>query len=344
MRIVLSLACCGGLLVGCVDRPNPIPGPGSSTPVDRLSQMGIFQGDLSQLQPSPGLVAYDVNVSLYSDGAQKRRFLWLPPGTQIHATADRWQLPVGAYLIKNFYYPNDARDPSRGIHLIETRFLVQKADGLTVSTYVWNDDQTDAVASGGNVDVPVRWIDQNGVLHDDYFHVPGTSLCESCHDDRTLGIRTRQMAHAGTYPDGTADQISHLVAAGVLDAPPSQPLDVVLVDPLGTAPIDQRARSYLDANCAHCHAGVGLASGTHLYWDWENTDPSTLPLCRKTESVAGNDRVIVPGHPEQSEFLSRMLAADPFTRMPQGPTHDPDGAGVAMLSAWVQRMTPAGCP
>jgi uncharacterized repeat protein (TIGR03806 family) len=340
-RIAIVVTC-AGWLVGCVDRPNPIPGPGQSTPCDRLSQMGIFQGPPAQLQPAPGIVAYDVNVSLYSDGAQKHRFMWLPPGTQIHATDDRWDIPEGAYFIKNFYFPNDARDPTRGIHLVETRFLVKHSDGLTVSTYVWKDDQSDAVASGGNVDVPVRWIDGNGGYHDESFHVPGVSLCETCHDDRLLGLRTRQMVHPGIYPDGTTDQASHLVAAGVLDATPAPGL--VLVDPLGTEPLEQRARSYLDANCGHCHAQVGEASGTGLFWDYEDTDTAHLALCRRTTSVDGSDHVIVPGHPEQSEFLARMLSADPFARMPQGPTRVPDAAGIAVLSTWVQSMTPAGCP
>jgi uncharacterized repeat protein (TIGR03806 family) len=342
VRRALLFAC---LIFGCTDEANPIPPPGAVTPVARLSQMGLFVGPrLADLVPAVGVFAYEVNVSLYSDGAMKRRFVWLPPGTKIHATDDRWQLPVGAYLIKSFYFPNDARDPTRGVHIVETRLLVQQSDGMNVSTYVWNDEQTDAVASGGNVDVPVRWIDGNGLLHDDYFHVPGTSLCESCHDDRALGIRTRQMAMAGDFADGTTDQISHLVSAGVLDGPPPAPNTVVLVDPFGSAPIDDRARSYLDANCAHCHASVGIAAGTNLFWDWEDTGPTMLPLCRSTHAVAGNDHVIVPGHPEQSEFLSRMLDADPFGRMPQGPTHIPDGAGIAVLSHWVQQMTPPGCP
>ena len=332
-------------LLACVDQANPIAAPGStSPPVALLSEMGLFEQPLARLVPVAGVNAYDVNVSLYSDGAMKRRFVWLPPNTRIHVTDDRWVLPVGAYLIKNFYFPNDARDPTQGIHLVETRVLVQQADKMNASTYVWNDDQTDAVASGGNVDVPVRWIDVNGVLHDDYFHVPGTSLCESCHDDRALGIRTRQMAMTGIYPDGTTDQITHLMSAGILDAQPAAPPSIVLSDPFGASALDARARSYLDANCSHCHASVGIASGTQLFWDWENTNAASLPLCRKTPSVGGNDHVIVPGHPEQSEFLSRMLDSDPFGRMPQGPTHVPDGAGIAVLSEWVRTMAPAGCP
>jgi uncharacterized repeat protein (TIGR03806 family) len=304
--------------------------------------MGLFVGPLAQLQPADRVVAYDVNVPLYSDGAEKQRFLWVPPGTKIHATEDRWEVPVGAYFIKNFYVPNDAGDPSRGIHLVETRFLVKREDGLTASTYVWNDEQTDAIVSGGNVDVPVRWIDRDGALHDERFHVPGTSQCQDCHEDRNLGIRTRQLVHPGAYSDGATDQVSHLIAANVLDAAP--PAGLVLVDPFGDGPLEPRARSYLDANCGHCHATVGGAKTTHVYWDYDHTDAAQLPLCRATASVAGNTHVIVPGHPEQSEFLSRMLSTDPWVRMPQGPVHVPDVAAVGLLSRWVSAMTPGGCP
>lgn len=346
MRASLLVWCAStasaALLTACVDQANPIPGPGQSQPARRLSEMGIFVGPLAQLQPADGVLAYDVNVPLYSDGAEKQRFLWVPPGTQIHATDDRWDVPVGAYFIKNFYVPNDAGDPSRGIRLVETRFLVKQSDGLTPSTYVWNDEQTDAVVSGGNVDVPVRWIDGNGDLHDESFHVPGTSQCQDCHDDRDLGIRTRQMVRPGVYSDGTTDQISHLLAAKVLDAAP--PPGLVLSDPFGDAPLDSRARSYLDANCAHCHATVGAAHTTGVFWDYDHTDAAHLPLCRSTPTVAGNDHVIVPGHPEQSEFLSRMLSTDPWVRMPQGPVHVPDLAGIAVLSRWVRDMAPEGCP
>lgn len=301
----------------------------------------MFAEPLAQLSPMPGIEPYDVNVSLYSDGAQKQRFIWLPPGSDVHAAADRWVLPTGAYLIKNFYFPNDERDPTAGDHLVETRFLIQGDSGLTASTYVWNDDQTDAVVSGGNLDVPVHWIDTAGTAHDVSFHVPGTSLCESCHDNRELGWRTRQIVHPGTYSDGTTDQAAHLVAEGVLDAPP--PAGLVLVDPTGSDPIDARARSYLDANCSHCHATVGDASSTGVFLDYESTDAAHLPLCKSTGTVGGNDKVIVPGHPEKSVLLSRMFASDPFVRMPRGPTRIPDPDGTAVISAWIQQMPPGGC-
>ena len=120
------LAGCAFLAVGCVDQPVAIAPPGSATPVSKLSQLGIFAGNPADQVPAAGLVPYDVNVTLYSDNAQKFRFIEVPPGTKVHATADRWDLPVGTILVKTFYYPVDARDPSLGRKLIETRFLVRQ--------------------------------------------------------------------------------------------------------------------------------------------------------------------------------------------------------------------------
>jgi uncharacterized repeat protein (TIGR03806 family) len=344
-RCHLTCAALALLLTGCgIDTADPIPPPGSSTPVDRLSELGIFEPPLAALVPRAGVVPYDVVVSLYADGARKHRFVILPPGQALHAPedgTDRLVVPTGTYFVKSFYYPLDARDESRGIRLVETRFLVRRDDGYDASTYLWNDDQTDAVASGGNLDVPVDWIDQAGVARHDSFHVPGTSLCQSCHADRALGIRMRQLAVPGSQAGGP-DQIDQLVAKGMLDRRPDA--GVVLVDPLGDAPLDARARSYLDANCSHCHGSQGLAAGTGVWFDEEDTSAGRLPLCRSTHAIDGRNRVIVPGHPESSEFLARMVSPDPFARMPQGPTRIPDEAGIGVLSAWVAAMTPAGCP
>jgi uncharacterized repeat protein (TIGR03806 family) len=342
-----SLGLAVALLASCqIDAPNPIPPPGSSAPVDRLSQLGIFQEPLAALVPVAGVVPYDVRAPLYADRALKRRFIILPPGEKLAAptdgSGDRWRVPLGTYFVKNFYYPNDARDPGQGIHLIETRFLVRQAGGYLASTYLWNAKQTDAVASGGNVNVPVRWVDEAGFQHSDEFHVPGTSYCQTCHDDRALGIRTRQMDVPGSFPDGSTHQIDSLIAEGVLAARP--PAGVTLSELAGDAPIDERARSYLDANCAHCHGQQGFASGTHLYFDFEHTGGPDLPVCRQVNEIDGRDRVIVPGHPERSALLARMESSDPFARMPLGPIRVPDGVGMAVLSQWIAGMTPAGCP
>lgn len=334
---VLVVALTG--VIGCqVDTANPIPAPGSGTPVNRLSELGIFVGNPADQIPRPDFHPYNVNVSLYSDGASKLRFVYVPPGTKINVTNDRWTIPDGAYLVKTFYFPRDARNPALGRKLIETRFLVKRSNGFVVSTYLWNDEQTDAVASGGNVNVPISWIDESGAEHDDHFHVPGTSQCQSCHSERALGMRTRQWAEV---TPGTTGQLERFVESGVLDGMP--PGADALQDPSGTAPLDERARSYLDANCAHCHGPGGSAASTDLYWDLDSTTMSKLPACRSASTVDGTDRVLVPGSPGQSTFLARMLSSDPFLRMPRGPTHVPDGQGIAVLNEWVAQMPAEDC-
>lgn len=326
---------------GCSNPRRAIAPPGGVSPMTRLSQLGIFEGDPAKLVPRAAFVAYDVNASLYADGAKKRRLVYVPQGTRIRTNADRWELPVGAYLVKTFSFPVDLRDPKRGERLVETRFLVRTEDGFTASTYLWNASQTDAEASGGDVDVPVSWVDLQGVRRDRTFHVPGTSQCVSCHEGRALGWRSRQLDHQASYPDGSPDQIAHFESLGLIDRRP--PAHLVLSDPLGDAPLAARARSYLDANCSHCHGEGGSAERTDLFWGLEYTGVGQIPACRPTRAVDGRDRVIVPGHPDQSEFLARMLSEKPRVHMPRGPSRTPDLAGIALLSAWVSSLPARVC-
>jgi len=326
---------------GCHSRLHPIAPPGSNTPVERLSELGIFHGDLARQIPRTGFVEYVVNAPLYADGARKRRFVYVPPGSHIQTNGDYWQLPVGSYLVKTFSFPRDLRNPALGEQLVETRFLVRTEDGFSPATYVWNEAQTDARSSRGGLDIPVSWFDERGVRRQQAFHVPSAAQCAGCHAGRALGFRTRQLDHVAEYADGTRDQLAHFSALRLIDRLPRA--HAVLVDPNGDAPIDVRARSYLDANCSHCHGRGGSAERTDLFWDLEHTTPSEMPSCRPTRSVDGRDRVLVPGHPEQSEFLARMLAENARIHMPRGPSTLADQSGISLLSAWVAALPARSC-
>jgi uncharacterized repeat protein (TIGR03806 family) len=339
MRFALLLGI--SVWAGCVDAPVPIAPLGGGPPASSLAALGVFEAPVAAQTPSAGVVPYEVVAPLYSDEAWKRRFLWLPPGQSIHVEGERLSLPVGAVLVKTFSFPIDARDPALGERLVETRFLVRTTAGFVASTYVWDDAQADATASGGQRDVPVHWIDADGRAHDQDFHVPGTSRCDDCHAQRALGITTRQLDVAGAWDDGTTNQIDHFVALGLLDAEPMR--GEGLVDPYGTAPVEARARSYLDTNCGICHAPEAAAAGTRLFWDLAHTTDAELPRCRETTRVDGHDRVIVPGDPEASVMIARMRSRDPFVRMPRGPSRLPDARGLALLEAWIARLT-GGCP
>ena len=294
---------------GCTfDALHPLPPPGSlEPPAERLSQLGLFEAPLAEQPPRrPGAVRGQC-VSRRGRRREATIHLAPPRGSSANATADRWDIPTGTYLVKTFSFPIDVRRPALGERLIETRFLVKTSDGFLESTYLWNGQQTDAVVSRGNIDVPVSWIDETGQSRRQNYHVPGTSQCASCHEGRALGIRSRQLDHPGVYPGGARDQITHFAALGIIGETP--PPHVVLTNPAGHASLELRARSYLDAHCGHCHGPGGSAESTRVLWDLEHTSGTELPSCRTTHAVEGRDHVLVPGHPEAVRVLGPYAIA-----------------------------------
>src|SRR4030095_33633 len=116
-----------------------------TVPYDSLSQYGFFVGPLADQKPAAGVVAYDVNSALFADGAGKFRFIAIPANTKAHFDATgRWTYPDGTFLIKTFYFDNDARNPAAGRRLLATRLLINMGGTWSAQTYLWNDAQTDA--------------------------------------------------------------------------------------------------------------------------------------------------------------------------------------------------------
>jgi hypothetical protein len=320
----------GTLLVlagGCVDEPVRITPLGGGPPADKLSQLGLFVGEPSAQIPAVGVVPYDVITPLWSDGASKQRFV--VASTPLEASDGHWRVPEGTYLVKTFSFPHDERDPSAGVSLIETRVIAFTERGVDTATYVWNPEQTDAITSGGNLDVPVAWIDASGEPHRQVHHVPGTTQCNECHRSDALGMHTPQLV----------GQLDRLVTAGVVDRAPTgvEPF----VDPYGDAPLEARALSYLDVNCAHCHRPGGEAEDTNADW---RRDHARGNICRDAQhELDGRDRIVEPGAPDDSVLIARMKSRDAFIHMPRGPSHVIDERGLAMLSGWIASL-PRGCP
>jgi hypothetical protein len=311
------------LLSSCtVDSPVCFTPPGRTAPALRLSELGLFN-DLAGMAPAPGVIPYEVAVPLYSDGAAKQRYFSLPANTQFLYSGDRWTIPLGARFVKTFM------SPDKSVR-IETRLLENTRDGFVEGTYRWTADQTDALCSGGNEDVP---LPDAGLT----FHVPGTSRCETCHEagslGHALGLRTRQM--------NTGTQIDDLLARRLLDQAPAASERAQLPDPFGTALLGDRAQAYLDVNCGNCHFEHGFAAGTGVFFDLGN---ATGNFCRKTGTVSGRNVVIAPGASDRSELIARMQSNDPFVRMPQGPNHVPDARGIALLEEWIDSLPLEECP
>jgi uncharacterized repeat protein (TIGR03806 family) len=358
----VALRCASALLVSCGDESTtPEPEPVIVTPAeygkpfDKLSDWHLFTDTKG---PAQGVIPYEVIAPLFSDYTTKLRYVWVPKDKKVAFDADNeWDFPVGTVAIKTFAYRADLRDEKSKLTLLETRLLWREPEGWTGHTYVWNDEQTDAMREVAGATLPSVFINEKGDTIKNDYGVPNTNECKDCHSNNdavnTLGIRTRQLDRDNDYGDGAINQIDHMAKLGLFkDEPPPHDARTRLVDPFGKDDVALRARSYLDSNCGSCHVKGGGATESALRLSFAETDPATNPeanwgVCKAPTSASGatcgNAVDIVPGEPDQSIMVCRLLSTDIEKRMPpvaRRLTHD---EGVALIREWISAMPKTGC-
>ncbi len=297
----------------------------------RLSETGLYSNTANGTLAT-GVQAYEPAYFLWSDGAAKKRYFYLPPGAQIDTSnMDGWVFPVGTKAWKEF-----TRDGVR----VETR-LVYKIDASTwfMMAFIWNQAQTDAVAA------PAGMMNAHGTLHD----VPSAGACRTCHDgmaDKLLGVSAIALSHS--KPGMT---LTTLANAGKLSAPPAQPFALP-----GTA-TDQAALGALHANCGHCHNPLGIAwDRTHMQLELlvsslgsvAATTTYTTTVGQALESmnipgagVVGTGLRIDKGSPNTSGLVIRLESArdgsSPLA-MPSLATELSDPTTATAVRTWVQGL------
>ena len=210
------------------------------------------------LMPNDRVLPYDLITPLFSDYALKARFVWMPEGTSAKYVKDEvLDFPVGTVLIKNFYFPNDFRDESKGRRIIETRLLIHKQDKWDALAYVWNEDQTDADLNIIGDTKSLDWVDKNGKYVHDEYSVPNKNQCKTCHSfDGNLipiGPKVRNMNHEFLYSDGKQNELDKWAAAGYLtgfNKADNVSNKMAKWDDSTTGNINARARAYL--RCQLC--------------------------------------------------------------------------------------------
>lgn len=304
-----------------------------------LADTGCF-ADLPGLVPAKGVLSYQVNTPLWSDGALKDRALSLPPGGRAGVTENGpWAFPDGTVLIKTF-----TADLPGGPRRLETRFLVRDGAGWRGATYRWRPDGTgaDLLAGAATEDL--------GSGRSWYY--PSRGDCTACHtpaSGQVLGLTTRQLNRDGDlFRDGTpGNQVDDLAARGYLDPPPAGPASTLPAFPApgdGAAPLEARARAYLDANCAHCHRPGGVASATlDLRHDRTLAQVNACGLPPQQGDLGLPDaRLIDPGSRTTSLLWLRMATTDPTVRMPPLATVVPDTTGLAVVGDWIDGLGSCG--
>nr|WP_236699452.1 SO2930 family diheme c-type cytochrome [Pelagerythrobacter marensis] len=293
-----------------------------------LADFGFFADGPGQV-PAVRVMSYRLNTPLYSDGAEKLRFLYLPEGTQLAAAGEGLpEFPVGAALIKTFAFGE-----GEGRRLIETRVLLHRADGWLALPYLWNADQTKArlALAGARVDLTTP---QGEAIS---YRVPNKNQCKECHgldgEVIPIGPKARNLAHDWLAGMEGQDRLDHMPAGA--DALPQW-------EDRDRADLADTARAYLDVNCAHCHRPGAMASNSGLDLRWEQRDPRALGVMKRPVAAgrgsAGLLFAVVPGKPEESILLHRMASAEPGVAMPElgKATVDPDG--VRAVERWIAGM------
>ncbi|MBO0934018.1 SO2930 family diheme c-type cytochrome [Fibrella aquatilis] len=343
----LLLACCGlflGIaLLSMRHRPAPTAVP------DRLSAYGFFAGNIADQRPAEGVVPYRLNTPLFSDYAEKLRFVKLPAGQVARYNATEvMDFPVGTTIIKTFYFPTDFRDATKGRRLMETRLLVRNEAGWKALEYVWNDDQTDAVLEVAGDRKTVAYTDAEGRKHEQEYVMPNLNQCKSCHNRNEvmtpIGPSARQLNGLLDYGQAAENQLTAWQKRGLLTDLPdlaSVPRAPVWNDPT-TGTLTDRARIWLDINCAHCHRPEGPAGTSGLNLSVHEKSPAALGILKTPVAAgrgSGNRRYdIVPGHPDQSILLYRLESTDPGVMMPEVSRKVTHREGVALVREWIQSL------
>lgn len=317
-------------------------------PLPKLSDYDFFVAPMADQLPKDGVVPYTVAAPLWSDAAGKGRFIVLPEGGQIGFTdGEGWSFPDGTTIIKTFWFDHDRRDAAAGRRVIETRLLHREAGEWKSVTYLWNDEQTEATLLKIGKRVDVEFIDEAGEAKVEEYIVPNLDHCASCHerDDNAelLGIITHQLNMDVTVDGQTVNQLEWMASQDMFSAPlPEVQALPRLVDPFGDEPLETRARSYLHANCSHCHRlGGGAGKSGLVFLAWEETR-AKYGVCKVPAAAGpgtgGNDYDIRPGEPDKSIVVFRMNSLDPEIKMPELPNRVIDARGVQLIRDWIAGM------
>jgi hypothetical protein len=299
-----------------------------------LSETGAF-ADTRLLTPAPGLHDYTVNVPFWSGGADKRRWLALPAaGTGAarigFSRAGAWRFPPGTVFVKHFMSPDASH------RRLETRLLVcDEAGGVYGVSYKWRADESDAERVDHGHRAPMR-AGKEALLH--YF--PGPEDCRKCHvaaAGGVLGVNTRQLNHAGASDNpllrwSDLGLLEPVVSAADLAELPRLPR---LDEP--RRKVEERARAFLDVNCAYCHRPGGAAADFDARWETPLPQQGLINAAARINFGIDNARQIAPNDPWRSIVLVRLATLEEIKMPPLG--HEQiDRQGVALLREWIAAL------
>lgn len=289
-----------------------------------LSEFGFFS-DGTQQVPAFGVFPYALKTPLYSDGAEKLRFIYLPEDTRLAADGEGLlHFPVGSALIKTFKF--DGR-------LIETRVLLHRADGWIALPYVWDEAQTEAKLAVAGARLPVTTPAGETIS----YRVPNKNQCKECHGLNgavtPIGPKARNLS---------GEWLGQMAKRGVLDLVPHGADSLPDWRSHARGPAEPLARAYLDVNCAHCHQPGAAASNSGLDLRWEQSDSLAIGIMKRPvaagRGAGGHLFDVVPGKPDESILVYRMENLEGGVAMPEIGKSTVDRDGLEVVRRWIESL------
>jgi len=310
----------------------------------KLSDYGFFT-NLNKQIPTEGVLPYDLNSALFSDYADKLRFVYVPAGGFAKYNPDEvFDFPTGSVLIKTFAYLNDFPESELDPQLLETRLLIRHDDGWKNVSYIWNKEQTDAYKSIAGKTISTQFVNEYGDMQAIRYRVPNINQCKECHQSNEtispIGPKARNLNKDISYADGSMNQLLKWHQQGWIteNISTNSMVDWSNIN----EDLDIRARSYLDINCGHCHIEGGSADTTGLYLNFTENRKINLGYFKKPIAAgrASNNLKysIVPGNPDESILLYRMQSLDPGIMMPESGRALQHVEAVDLLRKWIHQL------
>lgn len=295
-------------------------------PAEKLSDYRLFL-DAGAREPADRVVGYDLINPLFSDHSEKHRYIFIPPKEMMtYHKSEAFGFPVGSVIVKTFSYDDN---------FVETRLLVHKADGWQAYPYVWDATDSEAIYTPIGADKVIETTSPIGEPLTINYSVPNKNQCKTCHgvDDAVfpIGPKARNL---GRQPQAW-------VRASLLSGLPAEWPVVPYVDD-EAAPLNARARAYLDINCAHCHRAGGSASNSGLWLEWDEESSRKIGINKRPTAAgrASADRLIViePGIPDRSIMVHRMASDEAGVAMPELGRSLVHSEGVELIEQWIEEM------
>ena len=223
--------------------------------------------------------------------------------------------------------------------------MIRKEDQWHAVSYAWNQEQNEAFIKKAGKTIKTSWIDEFGEDRQVRYRVPNKNQCKECHAANDLitpiGPKARNLNKIFNYDDGSFNQLTYWIKKDFINSVPlnlESPVDWTNED----LDLDSRVRSYLDINCGHCHATTGVANSTGLYLHLNEDRDMHLGIYKKPVATGrgsgGNLYSLVPGKPEESIMLYRMISKDPGIMMPESGRSLTHKEAITMIRDWIREM------